>query len=152
MRKVRLVALLGLIGVAAWALRDRLIPLVRQLAGANRAADAAQWELAEAAAREAASSGSGGGDGTGASADGDDLKVIEGVGPRIEEVLKAAGITTYAKLAETRPGRLETVMKEAGTRLANPATWPEQAGRAAARDWEWLRQLQDELKGGRRIG
>ena len=162
MPNLRSVALLALVAAGiAWLFREQLAPLVeqarRQLDALMRRrtadSDSAQWELAEVAAREAASSGADV-DGTGAdtAGEGDDLKVIEGIGPRIEEVLKAAGITTYAKLAETRPGRLETVMKEAGTRLANPETWPEQAALAAAGDWEGLRELQGELKGGRRVG
>ena len=82
---------------------------------------------------------------------GDDLSVIEGIGPRLESVLKAAGITTYQKLAETRPGRLETIMREAHTRMANPSTWPEQAALAADGRWQELRDLQRDLKSGKRV-
>ena len=84
----------------------------------------------------------------GGTADGDDLKIIEGIGPRIEAVLKAAGVTTFAEVAELRAGRLETIMREAGTRMAKPDTWPEQARLAAAGDWQALRDFQDELKRG----
>ncbi len=80
--------------------------------------------------------------------DGDDLKVIEGIGPRIEEVLKAAGVTNYAALAELRPGRLQTIMREAGKRMAKPDTWPEQARLAADGEWQALKELQDSLKRG----
>jgi hypothetical protein len=34
-------------------------------------------------------------------------------------------------------------------RLANPTTWPDQAGLAAAGEWDRLKALQDGLKGGR---
>ena len=80
--------------------------------------------------------------------DGDDLKVIEGIGPRIEEVLKAAGVRNYAALAELRPGRLQTIMREAGKRMAKPDTWPEQARLAADGEWQALKELQDSLKRG----
>ncbi len=82
------------------------------------------------------------------SPDGDDLKVIEGIGPRIEEVLKAAGVTNYSALAELRPNRLQTIMREAGKRMAKPDTWPEQARLAAEGEWQALKELQDSLKRG----
>jgi predicted flap endonuclease-1-like 5' DNA nuclease len=81
----------------------------------------------------------------------DDLKRIEGIGPKISSVLQAAGITTYAQIATTVPDVLHQIVKEAGIRLAYPATWPEQAKLAAAGDWEALEALQSELKGGRRV-
>ena len=80
----------------------------------------------------------------------DDLKRIEGIGPKISGLLQEAGITTFAQLAETDVRRLKQILKEAGLgALADPSTWPEQAGLAAAGDWDKLETLQDELKGGR---
>lgn len=84
----------------------------------------------------------------------DDLKVIEGIGPKIAEVLQAAGITTFAQLAATGVEQIEQILQQADPRLlqlADPATWPEQARLAAAGDWAGLRALQDELKAGRRV-
>jgi predicted flap endonuclease-1-like 5' DNA nuclease len=81
----------------------------------------------------------------------DDLKRIEGVGPKIASVLGAAGILSYAHLAAAAPGRLEEILAGAGIRLADPATWPEQAALAAAGDWQGLVLLQSQLKGGRRV-
>jgi predicted flap endonuclease-1-like 5' DNA nuclease len=83
----------------------------------------------------------------------DDLKLIEGIGPKISSVLQAAGITTFAQLADTPAGRIEQILEEESPRLrrlADPTTWPEQAGLAAAGNWEALEALQGELKGGRR--
>jgi predicted flap endonuclease-1-like 5' DNA nuclease len=80
----------------------------------------------------------------------DDLKRVEGIGPKISGLLQAAGITTFAQLAATDVGQLKRILKEAGTR-ANPGTWSEQAGLAAAGDWDALEALQTELKGGRRV-
>jgi len=83
----------------------------------------------------------------------DDLKQIEGIGPKISSVLQAAGITTFAQLAEADTGQLEQVLEKADPnllRLAKPTTWPEQAKLAAEGKWEELAKLQDELHGGRR--
>jgi predicted flap endonuclease-1-like 5' DNA nuclease len=80
----------------------------------------------------------------------DDLEVIEGIGPKIAGLLKAAGISTFAQLAGADLGRLDEILQSAGLRrLANPSTWPEQAKLAAAGDWEALEILQGQLKGGR---
>jgi predicted flap endonuclease-1-like 5' DNA nuclease len=80
----------------------------------------------------------------------DDLKRVEGIGPKISGLLQAAGIKTFAQLAETDVGRLEQIVRQAGITIADPTTWPEQAALAAAGEWEKLEVLQDKLKGGRR--
>jgi predicted flap endonuclease-1-like 5' DNA nuclease len=80
----------------------------------------------------------------------DDLAVIEGIGPKIADVLRTAGIDTFAQLAAADSASLTEILQAAGLRLAAPDTWPEQAALAAAGSWEELQQLQDRLKGGRR--
>ena len=83
----------------------------------------------------------------------DELERIGGIGPKISSVLQAAGITTFATLAATDVSRLEEVLEAESPRLlrlANPATWPEQAQLAAAGDWEGLKALQSTLKSGRK--
>jgi len=82
----------------------------------------------------------------------DDLKRIEGIGPKIADMLNAHGILTFAQLAATDVQRLQRILEEAGPRfqLADPESWPEQAKLAAAGDWTALASLQDGLKGGRR--
>jgi predicted flap endonuclease-1-like 5' DNA nuclease len=81
----------------------------------------------------------------------DDLKLIEGIGPRISGLLQEAGITTFAHLASTDVRRLKQIIAEAGlSALADPTSWPEQATLAATGQWDALETLQDELKGGRR--
>ena len=81
----------------------------------------------------------------------DDLKAIEGIGPKIEGLLHDAGITTWAGLADASVERLESILAAAGKRyqLADPGTWPRQAAMAAAGNWDALDAYQDELKGGR---
>ena len=81
----------------------------------------------------------------------DDLKCIEGIGPKISGVFHATGITTFAQLAATDAGQLKRILRESGIRIADPSTWPEQAGLAAAGEWDALEALQAELKGGRRV-
>jgi predicted flap endonuclease-1-like 5' DNA nuclease len=81
----------------------------------------------------------------------DELKRIEGIGPKISNVLKAAGIRTYAQIAAMDVEELRRVVRGGGVRIAYPETWPEQAALAAQDDWEGLEALQGELKGGRRL-
>ena len=82
---------------------------------------------------------------------GDDLKKIEGIGPKIEELFHAAGITTFAQLSETATERMEAILSEAGPRFSthNPGTWAQQAALAAAGKWDELKAWQDELDGGK---
>lgn len=84
-------------------------------------------------------------------AKGDDLKKIEGIGPKIEELFHAAGITTFAQLEQTSTERMEEILTEAGPRFSshNPGTWAQQAGLAATGKWDELKAWQDELNGGK---
>jgi large subunit ribosomal protein L17 len=81
----------------------------------------------------------------------DDLTKIEGIGPKISQILSNEGIATFATLAATEESRLEEILEAAGSRfsLAEPETWPEQAELAAAGKWDELTALQDRLTGGR---
>jgi len=81
----------------------------------------------------------------------DDLKIIEGIGPKIAELLDAAGISTWSALAACDRDRLKEVLADGGERfrIHEPATWPQQAALAASGDWAALKRLQDDLKGGR---
>jgi len=81
----------------------------------------------------------------------DDLTVIEGIGPKISALLREAGIVTFNQLAATSPEQLGEILTNARLRrLADPATWQEQARLAATGKWEDLERLQDTLKGGRK--
>ena len=81
---------------------------------------------------------------------GDDLKKVEGIGPKIAELLTNAGVVTYADLAGSTVEQLKAILEEAGPRYASkvPDTWPQQAQLAADGKWDELAKLQDELKGG----
>ena len=87
-----------------------------------------------------------------APASSDDLKKIEGIGPKISEKLNAAGIHTFAQLAATDVEKLKEILEAAGSRyrMHDPTTWPEQSGIAATGEWDKLKAWQDELDGGRK--
>ena len=76
-----------------------------------------------------------------------DLKIVEGIGPKIAELLNNAGINTWAELGDTTEGRIQEVLDAAGNRykLAKPGSWPKQAGLAAKGLWAELTDLQDKL-------
>ncbi len=59
----------------------------------------------------------------------DDLKIIEGIGPKVEAALHAAGMTTFAEMAAATPSALRTILDKHGERFALVATdtWPRQA-------------------------
>jgi predicted flap endonuclease-1-like 5' DNA nuclease len=82
----------------------------------------------------------------------DDLEVIEGIGPKIAELLHAAGVKRFTELAATPQERLRQILDDAGPRfrIADPGTWPEQADLAANNRWDTLKSLQDSLNAGRR--
>jgi large subunit ribosomal protein L21 len=85
-------------------------------------------------------------------AGGDDLVKIEGIGPKINELLLAAGISTFEQLANTPVEKLKEILAAAGPRFAvhDPATWPEQSALAAKGDWDAFKTLTDELNAGKR--
>jgi len=81
----------------------------------------------------------------------DDLTKIEGIGPKISEILINNGITTFAQLAASTPETISGFLAEAGNRFKshNPGTWPDQSKMAADGKWDELKKWQDELDGGR---
>ena len=82
---------------------------------------------------------------------GDDLTIIEGVGPKIAELLNNAGITTFAQLADADDATVQQVLTEAGSRfnVHDATTWNEQAALARDGKVDELKELQDRLKGGK---
>ena len=83
--------------------------------------------------------------------DQDDFTVIEGIGPKINELIHAEGIHTFAALASTQKSTVQSILDKAGPSftLADPETWSAQSDLAAKNEWEKLMKWQDELDGGK---
>lgn len=81
----------------------------------------------------------------------DDLVIIEGIGPKISDLLKAAGVGDFAVLAAAKPDAIKEILTKGGSRFAtaNPGTWPQQAALARDNKWAELKKLQDELDAGK---
>lgn len=80
-----------------------------------------------------------------------DLKIIEGIGPKIEELYHAAGVKTWKDVAETPVQTLQDILNEGGSRYAmhNPETWSKQATMAYLGKWQELKDYQESLNAGR---
>ena len=81
----------------------------------------------------------------------DNLTKVEGIGPKVNELLNGAGIMTFADLSKASFDTLKGILTDAGSRyqMMDPTTWPQQAGLAANGQWDELKVLQDKLDGGR---
>ena len=78
----------------------------------------------------------------------DDLKKVEGIGPKIAETLIAAGISTFAELAKVDAAKISEIIADVrGNHVTD--TWPAQAKLAAEGKWDELKKWQDELDGGK---
>jgi len=78
----------------------------------------------------------------------DDLKKVEGIGPKIATTLTEAGIATFADLAKATPEKISEIIAEVrGNHVTD--TWPAQAKLAAEGKWDELKKWQDELNGGK---
>lgn len=84
---------------------------------------------------------------------GDNLQLIEGIGPRMEAALTAAGLGTYAAVAEADNDTLRRAIEAQGLKFA-PAllTWSRQARLLVDGDEEGLADLQRRLVAGRDTG
>ncbi len=80
----------------------------------------------------------------------DDFTAIEGVGPKINDLIHADGIHTFCELSRVESSRLQKILDKAGAnfQMANPGTWPDQANLACNNRWPALKALQDILDGG----
>ncbi|CAA9199369.1 hypothetical protein [Flavobacterium collinsii] len=80
-----------------------------------------------------------------------DLKVVEGIGPKIEALFNAAGIKTWHELSEASTEKLQSILDAGGENYAihNPSTWARQALLAYQGKWQELKDWQDNLQGGK---
>jgi predicted flap endonuclease-1-like 5' DNA nuclease len=81
----------------------------------------------------------------------DDLTIIEGIGPRIDDLFHANGVESFAQLARLSVAEMLEILERGGPhfQLANPGTWSRQAALASENRWGELKRLQDELIRGR---
>ncbi len=107
--------------------------------GAKKAAPKKETKKAEPKAEKAAPNATG---------KADDLKKIEGVGPKIASTLAEAGLVTFADIAKSTPEAISEIIADVrGNHVTD--TWPAQAKLAAEGKWDELKKWQDELDGGK---
>ena len=78
----------------------------------------------------------------------DDLRIVEGIGPKIEALLNNAGIHTWRALSQTELSAIKAILRAEGPkyRLAVPESWMLQAKLADNGEWDKLKQCQDKLR------
>ena len=81
----------------------------------------------------------------------DNLQIIEGIGPKMESVLKENGVNTHAELAAQSPDSLNAILRKYGDKykIIDPTTWAQQASYAAEHDFEGMIDLQKKLDTGK---
>ena len=80
-----------------------------------------------------------------------DLTIVEGIGPKIQQLFHKNNIKTWKSLSNCSVAKCQKILDDAGEayRIHNPGTWPKQARMAYEGKWEKLLKWQDELDGGR---
>jgi len=81
-----------------------------------------------------------------------DLKIVEGIGEKIDSILRNNGITTWLQLSQASPEKIKDMLLTDGGpnyKIHEPKTWPAQALLAHEGKWEQLKEYQDQLTGGR---
>jgi predicted flap endonuclease-1-like 5' DNA nuclease len=81
----------------------------------------------------------------------DDLKIVEGIGPKIQELFHNHDVKTWKALSECSVEKCQSVLDSGGERfkIHKPGTWPKQAQLAYEGKWAELLKWQDELDGGK---
>ncbi|MCL6267388.1 hypothetical protein [Flagellimonas myxillae] len=80
-----------------------------------------------------------------------DLKIVEGIGPKIEGLFHNFGIKTWKDLSEVSTVKCQEVLNSGGDRyrIHDPASWPMQAKMAHKGQWTELAKWQDKHKSGK---
>lgn len=80
-----------------------------------------------------------------------DLTIIEGIGPKIQELFHNHDVRTWKSLSECSLDKCQRVLDSGGERfkIHNPGTWAEQAKMAYEGKWRELFNWQEELDGGK---
>ncbi len=76
----------------------------------------------------------------------DNLQFIEGIGPKMNEVLNDNGVSTWAKLADQDRDSLKAILAKYGDKyqIIEPGDWPRQAKFATDGDWDGLIKYQSD--------
>lgn len=80
-----------------------------------------------------------------------DLKIVEGIGPKIEGLFHNHGIKTWKALSEVSTVKCQEVLSSGGDRyrIHDPASWPMQAKMAYKGQWKELAKWQDKHLSGK---
>jgi ribosomal protein L31 len=78
-----------------------------------------------------------------------DLTIVEGIGPKIAELLISKGIATFAQLADAPVADIQTILDENSLGGHKADTWHTQAALARDGKMEELETLKKELDGGK---
>jgi predicted flap endonuclease-1-like 5' DNA nuclease/uncharacterized membrane protein len=147
----------------AAALQALVVPVIEELGGEEAAADyeveveeevtAEEAAAAEAAddaaapATEAPVAVAAAAAAATAPAEADDLTQLAGIGPKASAALNAAGITTYAALAQCNEPQIRHALYEGGMLPpGSVSSWPMQAEYAANGDWQGLMKRNQKSK------
>lgn len=81
----------------------------------------------------------------------DDLKIVEGIGPKIEGLFHNFNIKTWKALSEASTIKCQEVLDSGGDRyrIHDPASWPMQAKMAYEGQWKDLSKWQIKHKAGK---
>ncbi len=76
----------------------------------------------------------------------DNLQFIEGIGPKMNEVLNENGVRSWSKLADMSRNDLKNILAKYGDKyqIIEPGDWPRQAKYAAEEDWDGLIKYQSD--------
>ena len=79
-----------------------------------------------------------------------DLTIIEGIGPKIQQLFHNNNIKTWKSLSNCSVQKCQSILDDGGEayRIHNPGTWPKQARLAYEGKWKKLLKWQEELDGG----
>jgi predicted flap endonuclease-1-like 5' DNA nuclease len=73
----------------------------------------------------------------------DDLTLIPGIGPNVEQLCHGIGIRTWYDLATTEASLLRTMLVDAGPRFSthDPSLWPELARLLSEGEWQEFKEM-----------
>lgn len=80
-----------------------------------------------------------------------DLTIIEGIGPKVQQVLNSHNIFTFSDIVQSSVDSMRQILKAHKLYIINPSTWAEQAQLVIENKMDELKVLQLALKNGKRI-